>query len=283
MLSLLCATLALVGPGAKEDTPPGDLPLFVVERSRLIWPRRCQRTESRVPPEVQSRIRKELGEKGLFVGEGRMDEVTFGPPECMPGECGSGQFAVPLEVRESERYGIVLPAGRVEARAMHPLKLAGIEGTDPDGLRPGLRAPAEAPPPCGEPPPEPRVTPGGGLLVTCLSYLDAGGALGVQVQGRGQLQENGLARYELVRFRLLERGDGKRVLGPWHLQPRGNGSRLPVPVAALPAAKGSEVRLLWLRWEGICCPTAASAWVTDVGERAREGPRHVAGFGQPCD
>jgi hypothetical protein len=82
---------------------------------------------------------------------------------------------------------------------------------------------------------------------------------------------------------MLERRDGKRVLGRWIAQPRGKGSRLPVPVAAVPAIKGAEVRLLWLHREGICCPSAASAWVTDVGKQVREGPRHVAGFGQPCD
>lgn len=283
MLSIVFATLGLVALGAKGDARPGDLPLFVVERSRVIWPQRCLRTESRVPPEVQSGMRKDLGENGVFIGGGRVDEVRFEAPECMHGECGSGQFAVPLAVSESERYGIVLPRGRIEASAIHPLRLVSVEGADPEGLRPGLGTAGESPPPCGEPPPEPSVSPGGGLLVTCLSYLEASGGLGVQVQGRGQLQENGLARYDLVRFRVLERGEGKRILGPWHLQPRGKGSRLPVPVAALPGARGSAVRLLWLRWEGICCPSAASAWVTDVGEQAREGPRHVAGFGQPCD
>lgn len=283
MLSILFATLGLVAPGAKEDPRPGDLPLFVVERSRLIWPQRCLRTESRVPPEVQSLMRRALGEKGIFVGDGHMVEVTFGPPECMHGECGSGQFAVPLAVRESERYGIVVPLGRLEASVIHPLKLVSVEGADPGGMRPGLETPSESPPPCGEPPPTPSVSPGDGLLVTCLSYLETSGGRGVQVQGRGQLREDGLARYDVVRFRVLDRREGKKVPGPWHAQPRGKGSRLPVPVAAVPGAKGAEVRLLWLRWEGICCPSAASAWVTDVGEHALEGPRHIAGFGQPCD
>ena len=126
------------------------------------------------------------------------------------------------------------------------------------------------------------MSPGEGLLVTCLSYLETGGGRGVQVQGRGRLQEDGLARYDVVRFRVLDRREGKKGLGPWHAQPRGKGSRLPVPVAAVPGAKGAEVRLLWLRWEGICRPSAASAWVTDVGAHALEGPRHIAGFGQPC-
>jgi len=283
VLSILLATLGLVAPGAKEDPRPTDLPLFVVERSRVIWPKRCPRTQSAVPPELQSSMRAALGEKGLFIGDGRMDEVTFESPECMPGECGSGQFAVPLAVRESERYGIVLPPGRLEASAIHPLRLVSVEGADPVGLRPGLATPSEPPPPCPEPPPEPSVSPGSGLLVTCLGYLERSGGLGVQIQGRGLLQDNGVARYDLVRFRVLERNEGRTVLGPWHAQPRGRGSRLPVPVAAVRGAPGGDVRLLWLRWEGICCPSAASAWVTDVGAHARDGPRHVAGFGQPCD
>jgi len=282
VLSLLFATLGLVLSRATEDTNAGDLPLFVVERSRVIWPRKCQRRETGAPPEMQSRIRKELGEKGLFVGDGRVDEVAFEPPECMLGECGRGQFAVPLSVSESERYGLVIAAGRIDRSAVRPLRLASIEGTDPDGLRPGLRPPAEAPPPCGDPPPDAAGSPGAGQLVTCLGYLERSGELGVQVQGRGQLQENGLGRYVSVRFRVLARDEGKLVPGQWHTQPRGQGTRLPVPVAVLPG-KARDVRVLWLRREGICCPSASSAWVTEVGAQAREGLRHVAGFGQPCD
>ena len=282
MLSLLFATLGLVLSRATEDANAGDLPLFVVERSRVVWPRKCQRRETGAPPEMQSRIRKELGERGLFVGDGRVDEVAFEPPECMLGECGRGQFAVPLSVSESERYGLVIAAGRVDRSAVRPLKLASIEGTDPDGLRPGLRPPAVPPPPCGEPPPASTGVPGAGQLVTCLGYLEPGGDRGVQVQGRGQLQENGLARYVLVRFRVLERHDGRTVPGPLHAQPRGEGSRLPIPVAILPG-KAGDVRVLWLRREGICCPSASSAWVTQVAAQVQEGPRHVAGFGQPCD
>jgi hypothetical protein len=280
VLSVLFATLGLVLSGATEGPSAGDLPLFVVERSRVIWPEKCQRGKSPAPPDMQSRIRKELGQRGLFVGDGRLDEVGFESPECMLGECGRGQFAVPLSVSESERYGIVIAAAGLDHSALRPLKLASIEGTDPDGLRPGLRPPTEAPPPCGAPPPEPTGSPGAGRLVTCLGYLERSGELGVQVQGRGQLQENGLGQYALVRFRMLERREGKLVPGQWHAQPRGHGTRLPVPVAVLP---GKEMRVLWLRREGICCPSASSAWVTQVGAQVREGPRHVAGFGQPCD
>jgi hypothetical protein len=278
----LLAALGIVATGAKDS--PDDLPLFVVERSRVIWPQRCARSESRLPSHVESRLRTELGERGIFVGAGRVEEVGFGPTECLSGECGGGQVAVPLAVSESERHGIVLPPGRVPVSAIHPLVLVGIEGGDPDGLRPGLKTPPEPPPPCGEPPPDgPARSPASGRLITCLSYAEASGALGVQVQGRGELQGNGYARYELVRFRLVERRELRRVEGPWHDQPRGRGSHLPVPVAVLPAARPPEVRLVWLRREGICCPSAASAWMTDVGEHAREGPRHVAGFGQACD
>lgn len=283
VISILFATLGLIAPEASEDAHPADLPLFVVERSRVIWPQRCPRTENRVPPELQWHMRMALGENGLFIGDGRMDEVTFGPPECMHGECGSGQFAVPLVVRESERYGLVLPPGRIETSAIRPLRLVNVEGADPGGFRPGLATPDEMTPSCREPPLRPPVSPGDGLLITCLSYLETNGRLGVQVQGRGRLQEDGLARYDVVRFRVFERREGKSVVGLWHGQPRGKGSRLPVPVAAVPGANGFNVRLLWLRWEGICCPSAASAWVTDVGEHAREGPRHIAGFGRPCD
>jgi hypothetical protein len=283
VLSLLLATLGLVTAGAKEGAQPGDLPLFAVERSRVIWPQRCSGPSPQVPPELRSQMHRALGEKGLFIGDGRMDEVTFEPPECMRGECGSGQLAVPLAVRESERIGILLRTGQIETGTIHPLRLVSIEGTDPDDLRPGPAPAIESPPPCGEPPPAPSVSPGGGLLVSCLTHLDPGGDLGVQIQGRGRLQENGHARYDVVRFRVLERREGKRVLGRWHAQPRGNGSHLPVPIAAVSGTKGADLRLLWLHREGICCPSAASTWVTEVGEQVRDGPRHVAGFGQPCD
>ena len=277
--SVLLATLSVLA--AVNGARAADLPLFVVERSRVIWPEKCQRAQSRAAPEMQSRIRKSLGERGLFIGDGRLDEVGFEQAECMLGECGRGQFAVPLSVSESERYGLVI-AGGVDRSELRPLKLASIEGTDPDGLRPGLRPPAEAPPPCGAPPPGATDSPEAGLLVTCLGYVERGGDLGVQVQGRGTLQENGLARYVVVRFRVLARQDGKLVPGRWHPQPRGQGTRLPVPVAVLPGS-ARDVRVLWLRREGICCPSGSSAWVSQVGERATDGPRHVAGFGQPCD
>jgi hypothetical protein len=280
VLSVLLATLGLMLSGATEGASAGDLPLFVVERSRVIWPEKCQRGKSPARPDMQSRIRKELGQSGLFVGDGRLDEVGFEAAECMLGECGRGQFAVPLSVSESERYGLVIAASEITRSKLQPLKLASIEGTDPDGLRPGLRSPPEAPPPCGPAPPEPAGSPRAGQLITCLGYLDRSGELGVQVQGRGQLQENGLGLYVVVRFRILERQEGKLIPGQWHAQPRGQGTRLPVPVAVLP---GKEVRVLWLRREGICCPSASSAWVTQVGAQVREGPRHVAGFGQPCD
>ena len=279
---MLLAMLGLLAGGAMEEARAADLPLFVVERSRVIWPQKCQRSESRALPELQSRMRRELGERGVFVGEGHVDEVTFEPPECMLGECGRGQFAIPLAVRESERYGLVLPAARTDRSKIHPLKLVSIEGTDPDGLRPGLRAPPEAPPPCGEPPPRPTSSPGDGQLVTCLGYLDPSGGLGVQVQGRGRLQENGLGWYDVVRFRVLAPHDGKPVPGRWSPLTRGQGTRLPVPVAVLPG-EGRDVRVLWLRRDGICCPSGSSAWVTEIGAQARDGPRHVAGFGQPCD
>ena len=278
----LFATLGLLATAPKEEPHAVDIPLFVVERSRVIWPEKCQRAESRTATETQTRMRRSLGERGLFVGDGRMDEVTFEPPECMVGECGRGQFAVPLSVRESERYGLVIAGGRVDRSELRPLKLASIEGTDPDGLRPGLRPPPEAPPPCGDLPAQVRGSPEAGQLVTCLGYLEGGGNLGVQVQGQGLLQENGLARYDVVRFRVLERKDRKLVPGQWHAEPPGQGTRLPVPVAVLPG-KVQHVRVLWLRREGICCPSGSSAWVTEVGERATDGPRHVAGFGQPCE
>jgi hypothetical protein len=56
-----------------------------------------------------------------------------------------------------------------------------------------------------------------------------------------------------------------------------------VPVALVSVSGHDDVRVLWLREEGTCCPSAASAWWTDVGDRATDGPRRVAGFGQPCD
>jgi hypothetical protein len=280
VLSVLFTALGLVLAGPTEGASADDLSLFVVERSRVIWPEKCQRGKSPAPPEMQSRIRKELGQRGLFVGDGRLDEVGFEPAECMLGECGRGQYAVPLSVSESERYGLVIAAGDLTRSKLRPLTLASIEGTDPDGLRPGLRSPPDPPPPCGPPPPELAGPPGAGQLVTCLGYLERGGELGVQVQGRGQLQENGLGLYVAVRFRMLERREGKLVPGQWHPQPRGQGTRLPVPVAVLP---GKDVRVLWLRREGICCPSASSAWVTHVGSQVKEGPRRVAGFGQPCD
>ncbi|HET9158147.1 MAG TPA: hypothetical protein VFN91_15850 [Myxococcaceae bacterium] len=276
------ATLGLLAAAAKEEARAADLPLFVVERSRVIWPKKCARPATPVPAELHSQIRKEMGERGLIVGGGRADEVALGAPECMPGECGSGQFSVPLVSSETERTGLLVPAGKIDPVALRPLKLVSVEGTDPHGLRPGLPALSPAPPSCGEPPAEssPR-SPAAGLLITCLTYREPGGALGVQIQGRGQLEGNGSPAYEVVRFRLLDSHTG--VPGAWHAQVRGKGSRMPVPVALVPSGARSEVRVLWLRQEGICCPSAASAWWTDVGEHATDGPRRVAGFGQPCD
>ena len=281
---LVVATLGLLAAGAKGQARAADLPLFVVERSQVIWPQKCARSSTPVPPELQSRMRRELGQRGLLVGQGRVDEVTLAAPGCMPGECGSGQFAVPLVASEPSRTGLFLPAGKVDALALSPLKLVSVEGTDPHGLRPGLPALEQSPPPCGEPPPEPTgPSPAAGRLVTCLSYVEGSGARGIQVQGRGELQGNGSPHYDVVRFRVLDARAQKGAPGPWHAQSRGKGTRLPVPVALLPTSAPGMVRVLWLREEGICCPSAASAWLTDVGARASEGPRHVAGFGQPCD
>jgi hypothetical protein len=281
---MLLATLGLLTVLATEEARAADLPLFVVERSRVIWPKKCARPATPVPAELQSLMRKELGERGVLVGAGRAEEVTLGAPECMPGECGNGQFAVPLVSSETDRVGLFLPAGTVDAVALHPLKLVSVEGTDPHGLRPGLPAPAQVPPPCGAPPPGPRASsPAAGRLVTCLTYVESGAARGIQIQGRGELRGNGSPAYDAVRFRMLEAREGKSASGPWHAQARGPGSRLPVPVAFLPGSGRGEVRVLWFRQEGICCPSAASTWATDVGERVSDGPRHVAGFGQPCD
>jgi hypothetical protein len=274
----ILATLALLVAGSWEARA-ADLPLFVVERSRVIWPQKCAHAATPVPPELQSRMRKELGERGALVGDGRVDEVALGAPACLPGDCGSGQFSVPLAVSEAERTGVFVPASRMEAPAIRALKLVSIEGTDPDGLRPGLRPLEHPPPACGDPPAASSSrSPAAGQLVTCLTWLEGSGERGVQVQGRGQLQGNGTALYDVVRFRVLE---GRP--GPWHGQPRGKGSRLPAPVAFLPGAPHGQMRVLWLRREGLCCPSAASAWVSDVGQRTTDGPRHVSGFGQPCD
>ena len=43
------------------------------------------------------------------------------------------------------------------------------------------------------------------------------------------------------------------------------------PGALLPGSVRGEVRVLWFREEGICCPSAASAWVTDVGSARATG------------
>ncbi len=287
MRRTLLAALGLVATGATDTPRVPDLPLFVVERSRVIWPKKCARAQTPVPADVQSLMRKELGERGVLVGSGRADEVALGSPECMPGECGSGQFVVPLVSSEGERSGLFLPAKRVGTAALHPLKLVSAEGTEPHGLlRPGHPRPTPAPPPCGDPPPEPRTEAdpdAAGRLVTCLTYVESSGHRGIQIQGRGELRGNGSPAYDLVRFRTMEVREGKPVAGAWHAQPRGEGSRLPVPVALVSGASRGEIRVLWLREEGVCCPSAASAWVTDVGERTTDGPRHVGGLGQPCD
>lgn len=282
MRRTLLATLGLLAAATKEEPRAAELPLFVVERNRVIWPKKCPRASTPVPADLQSRMRKELGARGVLVAAGRADEVALGAPECMPGECGSPQFAVPLVSSDTERTGLLLPAGKIDPFALHPLKLVSVEGTDPHGMRPGLPTLAQAPPSCGDPPadPSPR-SPAAGRLVTCLTFLEPDGARGVQVQGRGQLGGNGTPSYEAVRFRVLD--PAKPLPGPWLAQPRGTGSRLPEPVAIISGSRRGEVRVLWLRQEGICCPSATSAWLTDVGERAIDGPRHVAGFGQPCD
>ena len=284
MRRTLLAALGLIATGADEPRAP-DLPLFVVERSRVVWPKKCARAATPVPADVRSQMRKELGERGVLVGAGRADELGLGAPECMPGECGSGQFVVPLVSLEAERSGLFLPVETVATAELRPLKLVSVEGTEPHGLlRPGLPAPTPAPPPCGDPPPEPRAdSPAAGRLVTCLTYLESSGARGVQIQGRGELRGNGSPSYDAVRFRMLESREATPAPGPWRAQSRGKGSRLPVPVALLPGAAKGQVRLLWFREEGICCPSAASGWVTDVGERTTDGPRHIGGLGQPCD
>jgi hypothetical protein len=276
------AILGLLAAAAKEGARPADLPLFVVERSRVIWPKKCAHPATPVPDDLKSQMRKELGERGLLLGAGRADEVALGAPECMPGECGSGQFTVPLVSSETGRTGVLVPVGKFDPGAFRPLKLASVEGTDPHGLRPGLPQLAKAPPSCGEPPPKPSPgSPAAGRLITCLTYLEPGGTRGVQIQGRGELEGNGSPQYDVVRFRMLD--PQRPVPGPWHPQSRGKGSRLPVPVALVSVSGQRDVRVLWLREEGVCCPSAASAWWTDVGDRATDGPRRVAGFGQPCD
>jgi hypothetical protein len=276
------ATLGLLAAAGKEEARPVDLPLFVVERSRVIWPTKCARPATPVPEDLKSQMRKELGERGLLLGAGRVDEVALGAPECMPGECGSGQFTVPLVSSQAGRTGMFVPVGKIDPGAVRPLRLVSVEGTDPHGLRPGLPPLAKPPPSCGEPPPEPsKSSPAAGRLVTCLTYLEPDGASGIQIQGRGELEGNGLPSYDVVRFRVLD--PPKPAPGPWHGQSRGKGSRLPVPVALVSLSGHRDVRVLWLREEGVCCPSAASTWWTDVGDRATEGPRRVAGFGQPCD
>jgi hypothetical protein len=189
---------------------------------------------------------------------------------------------VPLVSSQIGRTGVLVPLGKIDPDALRPLKLGSVEGTDPHGLRPGLPTLAPPPPSCGEPPPEASTgSPAAGRLVTCLTYLEPGGARGVQIQGRGELEGNGSPQYDVVRFRVLELP--KPVPGPWHAQSRGKGSRLPVPVALVSLSGHGDVRVLWLREEGVCCPSAASTWWTDVGDRATEGPRRVGGLGQPCD
>jgi hypothetical protein len=276
------ATLGLLAAAGKEEARPADLPLFVVERSRVIWPKKCARPATPVPEDVRAQMRKELGDHGLLLGGGRADEVALGAPECMPGECGSGQFTVPLVSSQTGRTGVLVPVGKIDPGALRPLKLVSVEGTDPHGLRPGLPPLAKPPSFCGEPPPQTsQSSPAAGRLVTCLTYLEADGARGVQIQGRGELAGNGSPSYDVVRFRVLD--PSNPVHGAWNAQSRGKGSRLPVPVALLSVSGHPGVRVLWLREEGVCCPSAASAWWTDVGDRTIDGPRQVAGFGQPCD
>ena len=100
----------------------------------------------------------------------------------------------------------------------------------------------------------------------------------------GALQENNYVHYNLVRFRLLEKEKKgqKWNAGEWHAQPHGEGTRLPTPVAILTGGKAAN-RVIWLRQEGICCPSESSAWVTEVGTKLRIGVKQAAGFGQSCD
>ena len=199
--------------------------MFVVERSRVIWPKKCPRAATPVTAELQSVMRKELGERGVLVGAGRAEEVVLGAPECMPGECGSGQFVVPLVSSETERVGLFLPAGAVDTLVLHPLKLVSVEGT---GTRtdcgPGcphrrgcLRHAATRLPSRGGTLPPP------GVWSHASPTSSRAGSAASEIQGRGELRGNGSPAYDAVRFRMLEARDGKSTSGPWHGAGAGTG------------------------------------------------------------
>jgi len=274
MFALAAQTDETVRPGSD------DLPLFVVERSRVIWPERCEVTQSQVPPKTLSRIRQSLGGAGLLLSSGRVEEVAFGAPECMPGECGSGQFAIPLRTSGPEQAGILVRPSSFDGGSIHPLRVIVQQGAG-DASPQGETAPqCEVQPVArgaGRSSADTTQTP----VTDCDTYAEASGPLGVQVQGNGKREVTDWPNYEFVRFRMLKRRDGEWVKGPWHTQSRGKGPSLPVPVAVI--LGGTVPRVLWVVHAGICCPSNASAWITDVGKTARDGPLHIAGFGQPCD
>ena len=230
-------------------------------------------------------MRKELGKRGVLVGAGRADEVALGAPECMPGECGSGQFVVPLASSETDRAGLFLPAG-TSTRGAPPAEAGERGGDGPHGYcGPGCPRRRRRPPPCGAPPPEPKSGLSGRRASGHVPHLPRVERGPRDPESRAVASFEETARPPTTRFASAcwrhATGRARPARGMRRRGDRARGCRCRWR-SFREAARG-EVRVLWFREEGICCPSAASTWVTDVGERASDGPRHVAGFGQPCD
>lgn len=288
--SLLALGLVAILPAPKAAAPgtPWDAPLLVVERNNVVWPEKCE--GGTLPDGVGTRVEALIGSTSaelVFTGNGRVADAALGESFCLPGECGAAQVGLPLvKGGDTDAAGVVIPKsllGKAEALA---LELVGVEGNDTYGDGRLVAGKQTALPGCGDAPKSADERGAVEKLYDCRTYRVAGSGptLGLQVQGGGILQENNYPLYATVRFRLLEKSKKGQEwkAGPWHAQPRGEGTRLPTPVAILAGGKAAK-RVIWLRQEGICCPSESSAWVTEVGTKLRVGAQHAAGFGQSCD
>jgi hypothetical protein len=253
----------------------------------VVWPEKCE--GGVLPQSVGGRVEALLGSTSaalVFAGNGRVADAALGESFCLPGECGDAQVGLPLaQGGDAAASGVVIPKSFLGKSTAHALELVGVEGNDTYGDGRLVAGKQTALPGCGEAPKTADVAGAVEKLYDCRSYRVAGNdpKLALQVQGGGHLQENNYPIYKTVRFRVLEKGKGQEwTAGAWHAQPRGEGTRLPAPIAILAGGKGPK-RVIWLRQEGICCPSESSAWVTEVGAKVRDGVQHAAGFGQSCD
>jgi hypothetical protein len=266
----------------KPAATPWDAPVLVVERNQVVWPEKC---EGDAPPDgVADRLKAAIGEEPdlVFVGNGRVADVTLGAPSCVKGECGAAQVAFPLATGgDAEATGIVVPRDLFGKGEPGALNFTMIEGTDPYGDGRLVAGKLTYLPVCGEPP-KAEVPEKADAANECRGYRVEHGSLAVQVQGAGHLQESQYPLFTTARFRILEKKGQEWAAGGWQALARGNASRLPVPVGIVPGGEG-PAKVLWLRQLGVCCPSDSSGWISETGKTSKDGTQHSGGLGQPCD